>query len=377
MDKYLLEILKLINTIIIPGLGALTITNPETGEILFMSYLKHDDGKLSAHIAEKEGWDENEAKNLIAKYVREIHAELDKGEEYAMYQFGTFVKKDGEIEFVRWGEKVENEYIPPIVEEKTEDEPTKENPKVVQLKEEPVKEEKEEPVLPISDAIPGNNQGLETPKELNILEKEEQEATAAKLVVLQEIQDSKNQKKKKGVGFWVGIGLLVLLIGGGTYVGLNYDHIKKQLPFLADNNSTEAEETTFEEEQIPEEEINDSEDFEEISEEYNTEDTEAYPEETIEEIDDVTEPIEETITETANTNFSSELPYQIIAGAFSEEANAIRLVDKLKSEGYPALQMQKGSKFMVSVKSFASRENAQSELSSIKEVAPGGWITKW
>ena len=368
MDKYLLEILKLVNTIIIPGLGALTITNPETGEILFMSYLKHDDGKLSAHIAEKEGWDENEAKNLIAKYVREIHTELDKGEDYTMYQFGTFIKKDGEIEFIGWGEKVENEYIPPIVEEKTEDEPTKENPKVVQLKEEPVTEEKVEPVVPKAASIPEKSQEIETPKELNILEKEEQEATAAKLVVLQEIQDSKNHKKKKGVGFWVGIGLLVLLIGGGTYVGLNYDHIKQQLPFLADNSSTEVDEEILEEEQIPEEEINDSEDFEEISEEYNTEDTEAYPEETIEEI----EPVEETITETVNTNFSSELPYQIIAGAFSEEANAIRLVEKLKSEGYPALQMQKGSKFMVSVKSFASRENAQSELSSIKEVVPGG-----
>ena len=92
MDKYLLEILKQINTIIIPGLGALTITNAETGEIMFMSYLKHDDGKLAAHISEKEGIDENAAKNLIAKYVREIHAELDKGEEYTMYQFGAFIK---------------------------------------------------------------------------------------------------------------------------------------------------------------------------------------------------------------------------------------------------------------------------------------------
>ena len=69
MDKYLLEILKLVNTIIIPGLGALTITNKETEEIMFMSYLKHDDGKLAEYIAEKEGWDLNDAKNLISKYV--------------------------------------------------------------------------------------------------------------------------------------------------------------------------------------------------------------------------------------------------------------------------------------------------------------------
>ena len=54
MDKYLLEILKEVNTIIIPGLGALTITNKDTGEIMFMDYLKHDDGQLAEYIAQKE-----------------------------------------------------------------------------------------------------------------------------------------------------------------------------------------------------------------------------------------------------------------------------------------------------------------------------------
>ena len=105
MDKYLLEILKDVNTIIIPGLGALTITNSDTGEIMFMGFLKHDDGQLSKYIAEKEGWDENEAKNLVAKYVREITLKLDQGESYDMYEFGSFIKnEDGEIEFRNWGQ---------------------------------------------------------------------------------------------------------------------------------------------------------------------------------------------------------------------------------------------------------------------------------
>lgn len=92
MNKYLLAILKEINTIIIPGLGALTITNADTGEIMFMPYLKHDDGKLAAHIAEKEGWEENDAKNVISKYVREILSELDQGKSFDMFQFGSFFK---------------------------------------------------------------------------------------------------------------------------------------------------------------------------------------------------------------------------------------------------------------------------------------------
>lgn len=103
MDKYLLQILHEVNTIIIPGLGALTVTNKTTGEIMFMSYLKHNDGTLAKHIAEKEGISENDAKNLIAKYVRDIQAKLDTGDTYDMYQFGRFVKKeDGEIDFEQW-----------------------------------------------------------------------------------------------------------------------------------------------------------------------------------------------------------------------------------------------------------------------------------
>ncbi|MDG1333128.1 MAG: SPOR domain-containing protein [Crocinitomicaceae bacterium] len=132
MDKYLLEILKESNTIIIPGLGALTITNKATGETMFMPYLQHDDGKLAAFIAENDGIDEADAKNMVAKYVREIKAELDKGESYSMFELGTFKKKDdGDVEFENWknatekNEEVTAPVAAPIVEAEpvVEDEP--------------------------------------------------------------------------------------------------------------------------------------------------------------------------------------------------------------------------------------------------------------
>lgn len=103
MVKYLLEILKENKTIIIPGLGALTITNSETGDIMFMPYLRHDDGMLSGYIAKIDGIDEGDAKNIIGKFVREINAELDKGETFSMFQLGEFTKAaDGDIEFAHW-----------------------------------------------------------------------------------------------------------------------------------------------------------------------------------------------------------------------------------------------------------------------------------
>mgnify|MGYP000978719892 FL=1 len=118
MDKYLLEILKSVNTIIIPGLGALTITNHDTGEIMFMSYLKHDDGKLTQYIVENEGYEELEAKNIIAKYVREIQVTLDRGESYDMFQFGSFYKNGDDIDFKNWEgtTKSEDALVTPLKE---------------------------------------------------------------------------------------------------------------------------------------------------------------------------------------------------------------------------------------------------------------------
>lgn len=102
MNKYLQELLKLANTVIIPGLGALTITNDKTGDIFFMSYLKHDDGKLAEFIASKEGIELIDAKNNLAKYVREISTILDKGESFDIFNFGKFIKNEsGEIVFIQ------------------------------------------------------------------------------------------------------------------------------------------------------------------------------------------------------------------------------------------------------------------------------------
>lgn len=138
MDKYLLQILHEVNTIIIPGLGALTVTNKASGEVMFMSYLKHDDGNLVRHIVEKEGLSENDAKNLIAKYVREIQAKLDTGDSYDMYQFGRFVKKDGDTDFESW-----NSYQHSSEEQISQEEEQIETP-VEKVTEEPKVEEKVE-----------------------------------------------------------------------------------------------------------------------------------------------------------------------------------------------------------------------------------------
>ncbi len=100
MDHYIKEALKDSKTIILPGFGALTKINETTGELMFMDYLKHDDGVLAQFISQKEGISEQEAKNLLAKHSREITAILNQGEVYSIYNFGTFSKNtQGNYEF--------------------------------------------------------------------------------------------------------------------------------------------------------------------------------------------------------------------------------------------------------------------------------------
>lgn len=138
MNNYLLQLLKEVNMLIIPGLGAINIVNKSTGEFMFMNYMKHDDGTLAKHIAEKEGWELNDAKNLIAKFVREVNAQLDKGETYDMFQFGTFKKVNGDVEFEQWNAANDtNSNLEPEIESKTEE-----------LKEEIIEETPEKTEIP-------------------------------------------------------------------------------------------------------------------------------------------------------------------------------------------------------------------------------------
>lgn len=411
MDKYLIAILKEVNTIIIPDLGALTIVNHATGEIMFMPYLKFDDGKLSKHIAEREGWEENEAKNLIAKYVREVRTKLDQGETYDIYQVGSFFKnEEGDVDFRIWtGEKVETasvaeqsepESVAPIV---APEDPVSEQPET-QVIDEPVEAETEEPVIshaqsepvetktpeedstPIEEPASIENEDLPESKmdEPVQLSEEEQwkddldvppvnfQKEAPKKPILEKaVKDKK--PKKRGAGFYILLGVLVLLLGGGTYFGINYNELKQHIPFLADK-----EEVTPEKEEPVDEEVTDAEsttednapennDPEETNREVPTEETETNPEETA--------PVEPEIVTSGGIRVDKALPVQIIAGSFTEESNANGMVERLKAAGHSAgIIGQYDQLYLVSVGSFESMEAFGTQKSSVEAIAPKYWV---
>lgn len=102
MNKYLIELIQLQKSVILPGLGALMIGNSKSGKIVFNGHLKFNDGALAKFVAQKEGIDVQAAQNQVAKFVREIEAELNKGNSFDIFQFGKFSKKkDGSIDFVQ------------------------------------------------------------------------------------------------------------------------------------------------------------------------------------------------------------------------------------------------------------------------------------
>lgn len=420
MDKYLLEILKHANTIIIPGLGALTITNHATGEIMFMPYLKHDDGKLSAYIAENDGLDETEAKNLIAKYVREITAKLDQGDSYDMFQFGSF-KKDasGDVEFTNWvaSETIEPEpevvketpvvvetaVVVPEPEVKVEEvpEPVVAETPVPEVVEEiapvatEVKIEEETPIeqvdVPkvlvvveskeeITKVIPEEKK---TAKILNIAEKEEIQKNQQKLKDLKEKKEAGVPRKKKGAGFYMMLGLLLVMVAGGVYVGMNFNDIKQHIPFLAENSdSTDVHSELNEMKDImgltEDENENEVEEKKPIKEtppaETIIEPTQEAPEKKVQ--TEVVKPkpvVKKVVTpKVVPTPTSGE--YHIIVGAFSSDANANRLGEKLQNLGYPATVKMNGPMHLVSIKSFNTNEEAVSGLSELKSIAPNAWI---
>lgn len=293
LEKHLHSILKEANTIIIPGFGALTITNHTHGEIMFMPYLKYDDGKLTTYIAEKETISVEDAKTAIANEVANIEQSLENNRNVSLSGFGSFSKNStGEIEFTTGNGVNTEDAINEVVEEKiVEIKPSstiQENPPIeiqeviipVELTEnkevnktEIVTEENspkkkslfsrfnKESVKPIESVEIETEKSIElileneTPsievivpetvaektnpseKEIKIESfKKEDSNSEEKELVTEEIEQTETivkPKKKRGFKFWFFLLLILVILGGGAFVGLNYSKFKQYNPFIA------------------------------------------------------------------------------------------------------------------------------------------------
>ncbi len=447
MNNYLLQLLKEVKTLIIPGLGALTVTNESTGEILFMPYLKFDDGTLAKHIASKENMELNDASNMISKFVREVTAELDKGNSYDMYQFGRFVKVDGEIAFEAWAGGNSDE---PKTAESTKQqpvetpvEPAKEEPKVDPVspaaspvveapKAEPKVEEKpkEEKIIPpvVEEPKKQEPKAAETPqKEETSIPREEPKVekvippvveapkaaepkqdppkpTAKKEPVKKEkpAKEPKvpKEKKKTSVFAYILWGFLVLVLGAGTFVAIQFDSLKKDFPILADlagenddvakgsddvkqleedpgvnaDSETASEPVPEDEVQVVEDQLPTETPVEEPKKTVTPKKETPAPKTTV---TVNKKPVTKTPKTTSTTSFDGSKHFHVIAGSFGSEANANKLAGKLQSKGFgeASVTMNNGM-YRVSVKGFATLNEATAEAANIQSSVPGAWVLK-
>lgn len=404
MNNYLLLLLKELKTIIIPGLGALTITNEATNELLFMPFLKYDDGTLSKYIADKEGMTENDAKNLIAKFVREVLAELDKGEPYDMYQFGSFTKENNEIVFKQW--KFQSE-------EQNENDIQSEEQSVIQSEEQNQNESEDQSVIQSE-----NENEIENENELG-------EET--------QVVETIEQKHKTN---WLSHAILVvavLLLSAVTYIAINLNSLKKDIPLIAQLLGEEEKPSglkTISTEPI--DTINETVETEKVPEELTITNTpptesaekkvvkskvekpvavtkkttsskkkilEAAPKKVNPQPKQATKPtvkkapqtvvqattvqpkavkpIKATPSTPTNKQFPSfnNLPFQLIAGSFSSQQAAEKQATLLARKGITTCAIsQFDGKFRVSLQGYPTKESAIEGMNSFKQQVSDAWV---
>ncbi|RFC54994.1 SPOR domain-containing protein [Brumimicrobium aurantiacum] len=400
MDQYIKQLLLLHSKVILPQFGAIFIANEETGDLSFNEYLSYDDGKLAKLLEEESNMDLQEAQNSVAKFVRDLELQLNKGETYSIFQLGEFSKDNdgsyifkGNIKNNQTQEAISGPSPTPIAEEKTdskektEDIPTKEESAPVEPKKEEIKkEQKKESVEKAESVKPKPTptvQEKKTKKEPEVkqnvyVEKSAADSKSKKKEVAEPKTTyiEKDNKRKKGFLFWFLLIFLLLVISGSVYVGLNYDKVEEYMGWtLFDENGKKVnQKNENESEAIPSKDENISA----VTEENNVEDTVSTSKEEVspEEQKSEPEPEEEEFTTPVEVAPSSG-NYRIIIGCFGDKSNADQLVNKYRAKGYDAKIIKvEGGLHFVSAHSYDNYSKAKSVLETIKQSIDGAWLEK-
>lgn len=433
MNKHLIELFKENNTVIIPGFGALSLTNRAKGEYMFMSYLKHNDGLLKNQIASSEGISTDEAQSKIEAFVTDLNSQLKSEQKAELIGLGAFfLDKSGEVDFEsNAGDEpaavIEPaEIVEPTVEELVEEKPEvveevikieDEKPVIVEeIKEETAESipEVEEPIVaveePIEEVIPSAierqdkkvEQESENPEEVTAaiplvavasttIENADSQVYSeqqqweddldippidAKIERPKKpiVEKAKFDKKKRGAGFYIGIGAAAVLIGLAVPTVIFFDDIKanlfgekvKGLSEMASAGQFEFEEGGKE----------DQDHYVDQMEE-DLADSLSAGDEKSEEI--VPEPAEVSTPEPPakiETNMNPNGSFQLIVGSFQNESYANNFEKKMRAEGNTNANVfgPVGGFYLVSIGAYNSMQEAKSALAEKISTYPKIWI---
>jgi hypothetical protein len=388
MNKYFIQLFLKENTVILPGFGALTAPNGSLEEIMFLPYLKFDDGKLADFIVETEGINHQDAQNTIAKFIREMEVSLNKGESFDIYNFGSFFKNDeGEIEFKSSLKDRKDEPVaisktvetikPPVKKEKKTEDPatpiieldTKKSIIVEEVIEdnpivEPSSEflNKEEILFHPTPSEPDVKK-VEQPKEKIIIKKDKTQTAPKEVPILVEPTEEK-KKRKFGFALWF---LTILGICGIT-AGIYYFNFYKKID-TNDKVVAQTETNTIANDTISDKTV-------------HTQPIEKKP---------IEKPVSEKKVEVKQVikpkkqapigdNTSIMLPadakgFFIIGGVYPSKASAEIKLQSVKAEGITGkILPQKNGKMYVSLADFTDRAKANEALIAIRAKGFKAWL---
>lgn len=386
MDKYIIELLKTSNRIIIPELGAFIAKKDEPGTILFNEFLKFNDGVFVGFVAEQENIEKEEALEKTEKFVKEIFLELEKGESHVIENLGEFQKDEkGKIQFTPITSAKEQE-----VEEKKGKEEKKKAEEAKEAEEKKMKEakkkeeeEKKKAEEKEKESVKVTAGKAEEPKELIELEEKEKEPVAEEEEIKEEAEELPEkeeeieevteeppgkveeekpsfiyEEKKKSKGY---LWLLLLLIPIALFLIWFF--------FLRDGKPTEPvppypDEMERTEEAATLQPAVVDEDSTEMEQPVQTEQSEIMPEEPA---------VEEEVLQPA---ISGEKKFYVVAGCFEIEQNADNYVTLLRNKGYDSKKFGMiGRLHAVSFHVYSSRNEAIRKLHEIREtVEPNAWL---
>lgn len=456
MNKYLIEILKIKTSVILPGFGALMVANKKTGKIVLNKHLKFDDGVLAKYISEQEGIDITEAKNMVSKFVREIESVIGKGDTYDIFQFGKISKNEkGDLFFEmdpslkteqsspivstpkkevaptkKVEEKPANTFVPPVKKEEVKKEiPKKEEPKKIVSKKEEVKpvikkeesktvkkkveETKKNTYVPPVQAdakksekvvkkevskekVAEKSDPKKDAKAIEAKKKKDAKALAAKKKEEAKLATAKAKKEKAAKKKEVVLGpdgkpvkkkkkrlipllLLLIAIGCMGFAGYKYqDKIKEMIGYTSVNEDHElvgdvdghdSDEEHGEEHAVSEDFVTSEEDT--LNDETLVEDETTVEEDVVEETEEVVEDVVEEVAPVVESSVNGS--YHIIGGGFGVESNATAYANK---NGGTVLG-RFDDLYLVALKSYDSKAEAQADLSNVRNTSSSAWIFKY
>lgn len=375
MEELIKNYLVSNKTLIIPQLGTLTLTNETTLDIMFLSYLKFDDKKLTETYSSAENCSAEEAGNIVHRWVEELITDLDNGEKRPVSDLGYFYKNsDGDYDFKsRQSTAASTEIIAekePVKKEAQSEEKSGHENLTKEVPEEAVSIEE---VIPPSAVVPDIFAKEEIEDVLPIApEQEESSYQEEKETSRNPQQNNDNQNttgseknairpaKTSVVKISLIIVTVILLLLGITTV-IFYENIKHYLPFTEERHFTRVPEKTGTEKTGNQQDINTEESTP------NEEITEETPPKVAEEAK--AEKIPEKIIPPVNNNGE----FFVIVGSFGNIENANRLVSELQSKGYAAeIAANKNGLNLVSIARFSTLQEAREKTKQLEN----SWIFK-